>query len=526
MEYNTVYKNPLKVSARIAYIYPSLYRVMISSLSSDIIYFMTNEHEDIYLERFHNTALTGPEPPSRSIETRTPLKMFKHIFTTLHYEPDVVNLVRLFLASGIDPRRNTREHVVIAGGPAIMENPVPYSELFDAMVIGEAETSLDILLEKILEYGDEKKKLLEELSTLPYVYVPGFNDDSVISKTYPRSLDDTYFPRKQILNDEIEPVYGNGFKYEASRGCLFWCSFCVETRVFQPYRRRGLGGIKSMMNDIKSTYSNRIVIYSLSFPVERADIELLELLVSEKIRGSLPSLRLNTLLLDNLDLFKQFGQKTLTIALESPSLTARKVFSKYVYGNEILIHQFEKIASMRFNVKLYLIYGVKGLATNTVEELGFIRKIAKIFIDRGAKISVSLNPLIPKPRTVFQWVGMEDPVKLKHVLATYKKSLAPLVETRPYNIDWGVVQASIALSDKPLTHPFIQVAENGGSLSAWKKAFREGILSPRRALEGYGLDEELPWSKFRLSELEEKVNMSQYHVYENIRKELSREASL
>lgn len=526
MEYNTIYKNPLKVSARIAYVYPSLYRVMISSLSSDIIYFMTNESEDIYLERFHNTALSGPEPPPRSIETKTPLKVFKHIFTSLHYEPDVVNLVRLFLASEIDPRRDRREQVVIAGGPAIMENPVPYSGLFDAMVIGEAETSLGVLVEKIVEYGDEKRRLLEELSSLPYIYVPGFNDDTVISKTYPRSLDEAYFPRRQVFNDEIEPVYGKGFKYEASRGCLFWCSFCVETRVFQPYRRRSLSVIRSVIDDIKTTYSNRVVVYSLSFPVERSDIELLELLVSEKIRGSLPSLRLNTVLLDNLDLIKQFGQKTLTIALESTSLAVKKVFSKYIYGDEILLQQLEKIASMRFNLKLYLIYGIKGLVTNTAEELDFIRRIGKTFIKHGTEITISLNPLIPKPRTIFQWIGMDDPMRLKRILATYKKNLAPLVETRPYNVDWGVVQASIALSDKPLTPAFIQVAERGGSLAAWKQALREGVFSSKRALEGYRLDEELPWSKFKLNELEDKVNTSQYHVYENIRKELSREVSL
>jgi Fe-S oxidoreductase len=129
MELNMIYKNPLKASSRIAFIYPSLYEVMISSLASDLIYFTLNNHPEVYAERFCNRKQAGVEEEARSIETRSPLRDFDLIVTSIHYEPDVVNLVRLLQAGGVNPFREARQTPIIAGGPVIMANPTPFSDL-------------------------------------------------------------------------------------------------------------------------------------------------------------------------------------------------------------------------------------------------------------------------------------------------------------------------------------------------------------------------------------------------------------
>ncbi|MEM1863339.1 MAG: radical SAM protein, partial [Desulfurococcaceae archaeon] len=293
MEINTVYKNPLRVAGRVAYIYPSIYNVMISSLAPDIIYSLVNNLEEVYMERFVNTKLQGPENEPRSIETGSRLRDFGLIMTTLHYEPDIVNLARILKAGGISVFRDRRKEILIAGGPVCMENPIPYSDIVDAFIIGEAEVTIPIVIEKWLEYIDNKRKFLEELSTLKYVYVPEYTDD-VVEKRYVEDLDKSFYPYRQIENTMIEPVFGRGFKLEVSRGCRFWCSFCLETRVFQPYRERSVEVLKSILNKgIQYTISGkRVVIYSLSFPGSRDQIKLLEYLVREGYVASLPSLRL------------------------------------------------------------------------------------------------------------------------------------------------------------------------------------------------------------------------------------------
>jgi len=225
MELNTILKNPLRVKARIAYVYPSLYHVMISGLAPDIIYYYSNKREDTYIERFTCSKLTGVEPEPRSLETKSRLRDFPLILTTLHYEPDIVNLTRLLIAGGIEVFSKNRESVIIAGGPVVMENPIPYSDIIDAFVIGEVEATLNQVVDLWIEYGDSKKRFLEELAELEYVYVPGVKEGEKITRAYVSNLDEAFHPVKQVENTEVEPVYGRGFKLEASRGCPFICGF-------------------------------------------------------------------------------------------------------------------------------------------------------------------------------------------------------------------------------------------------------------------------------------------------------------
>ncbi|HDI02309.1 MAG TPA: radical SAM protein, partial [Ignisphaera sp.] len=110
MEYNTIVKKITPHILRVAYLYPSIYEAMLSSLVAHIIYFMVNEYfPEIFLERFCVKKLKGTEPPPRSIDTQSLLKDFDLIITSLHYEPDIANTIRILYAAGIDPLRKMRE---------------------------------------------------------------------------------------------------------------------------------------------------------------------------------------------------------------------------------------------------------------------------------------------------------------------------------------------------------------------------------------------------------------------------------
>lgn len=515
MEINRVEKNPLKVSARVAYVYPSLYQVMISGLAPDIIYFMLNTEYDVYVERFHNKKLRGAEDEPRSLETSSPLRDFDLILTSLHYELDIVNLIRLLKPSGLSPFRTERDIPIIAGGPAVMENPIPYADVIDAFVIGEAEAALPPVIEKFLEYGDNKGKFLEEIAGLDFVYVPGLNDGMPRKRRYVEDLNSAFFPLRQIINTDVEPIYGKGFKYEASRGCISWCSFCMESRVLKPYRERSNTFFKEAIPLIKELYFNRAVIFSLSFPTTKGGVELLRLMAEEGLRGSLPSLRLGDLLFESLDYIKAIGQRTLTIAPESFSFRLRRVLAKNLMPDDELVDKIAQLVKSGFDLKIYMIYGVKGSGPDDIRrDVEFLRMLGKIARSFGRKIKVSLNPLVPKPHTPFQWIGMEAPALLKSYLKTYREELGNLIEARPYDVDWAVIQASVALSDKPLGRAFVEIAERGGSLSAWKGAVaKEGLL--KRALRGYEIGEELPWGFIR-DDISFKVAVGQHEAFRQV----------
>ncbi|MCY0868182.1 MAG: radical SAM protein [Desulfurococcus sp.] len=515
MEYNTVYKNPLKVKARVAYVYPSTYRVMISSLAADIIYMISNSMDEVYMERFTCKKLSGMEPEPRSLETGTPLKNFNLIVTTLHYEPDIVNLVRLLAAGGVPVRRLERNIPVIAGGPVVMENPVPYSGVIDAFIIGEAEATLEAVLSKWLETM-EKKSFLEAISELPYVYVPGLNDGDRVFRRYVENLDDAPHPIHQVENPEVEPVYGGGFKLEVSRGCRYWCSFCMETRVFQPFRERSLPVLKSIVSKgvSESIWGKRVVLYSLSFPVSRTHVKLLEYLRDEGVKASLPSMRLSALSDEVLELAREIGQRTLTLAPETFSLRLQRVFFKYPDLGSRIVDVVKRVLEKGFNVKLYLIYGVKGERLEEVQaNIKILRELGGFARKHNRSLAVSLNPLIPKPHTIFQWIGMERTERLKSVLGLYRRELKGLIESRPYDIEWGFIQALIALSGKPLDDLILKVAFRGGGLASWRRALREAREDYTRVLEGYEFGGRLPWDFIVLDGISRRIAESQYEVY-------------
>lgn len=516
MEINIYVKNISRVK-RVAYIYPSTYRVMISGLSADIIYNILNRHEDIYVERFVCRRLFGIEEQPRSIETKSKLKDFNLILTSIHYEPDIVNLTRLLLAGGIEPLSIKREkQVVLAGGPVCMENPIPYSDILDACVVGEAEVTLEKIVDLWLQYGDSKKRFLEEIKSLSYVSADDLSSGKVV-KEYVRDLNSSFYPIRQVENTSVEPIYGKGFKLEVSRGCPFWCSFCMEAKVFQPFRERELGTLKMILEEgMKYTLSGRrVILFSLAFPLTKTHYDLLQYLRDNKYYTSLPSLRVTPYLEKSLDLIKDLGQKTITLAPESFSPLVQSAIFKYAGMVDYIVSTVENIIERGFNVKLYLIYGFKGLKEieANVEIVNRLIRLAKTY---GKKISVSLNPLIPKPHTIFQWVGMYSREELSNILKALRGGLASPVEARVFDIDWAIVQAQLALSSKPVGPFIIAWAKYGGGLSGWRRAVKEMNVNYKYVFSGYGEQEKLPWENIELGRNVNEVLRVQYTVYKKL----------
>ncbi|MEZ0290778.1 MAG: radical SAM protein [Sulfolobales archaeon] len=515
MEINTIRKNPMRVDLRIAYIYPSLYQVMISSLATDTIYFLVNSREEVYLERFHSTSLTDSERESRSLETNSPLRDFQLYLTTIHYEPDIVNLISILDAARVPVLSRDREIPIIAGGPAAMSNPTPYEEIIDAFIVGEAEVTLDKIIDLRLEYIDNKKKFLESIASLRYVYVPGYSDERVF-REYVRNLDETFYPVRQIENTEIEPVFGRGFKLELSRGCRFWCSFCMESRLSQPYRERSYENLKKILErGSKYTISGRrVILYSLLTPASLNQLRFLEYLAEEGYVASIPSLRLNDLFIlssDLLDIIKRLRQRMITIAPETFSMRIQKSFFKYIEPTEALLKRILEIIDRRFDLKIYMIYGLKWEREEDIKlNIEILKKIARHARERGSRVSISLNPLIPKPHTVFQWIGMREIDSLHKILALYLRELRGLIEARTLDLDWGVAQAIISMSPKPLTKILIEWSRSGRRISSFKRLIRE--LDIRYVFEGYKFEQQLPWSKINLGEEIERVNSKLYEV--------------
>ncbi len=527
-ELNIIYKNPLRTRSRIAFIYPSLYQVMITSLATDFIYYIANNIEGIYLERFYSTKLVGAEEDPRSIETNSPLRDFDLYISSISYELDIVNLINILEAGGIEPLRRRRDKPLIVGGPGVMGNPIPFADIVDVFIIGEIENTLTEIINLWIENKGNKKRFLEEVADLRYTYVPDIKEEAL--REYVRDLDNSFYPLRQIENKEIEPVYGRGIKLELSRGCRYWCSFCAETRLFQPYRERSYGRLKEIVEKgLRHTISGkRVVFYSLLIPASSNQLRFMEYLANEEFKASIPSVRLDMLFLyreDFFDLVKMLGQRTLTVAPETLLLKFQRVYMKYMSSENILMKYLEEIISRGFDLKIYLIYGSKWETIDDVKKnIESIKQLYRVARDKKRRISISLNPLIPKAKTVFQWIGMRSLEDLEKILDLYIRELRGIIDTRPLDLRWAFAQAIISMSNRPLGDLLIEWSRSGRRINTLLKLLMS-MNNPQLlkiVSDGYPYNEALPWDNVIIGEYVEETTAKQYEALKSIIEKLDR----
>jgi len=211
-------------------------------------------------------------------------------------------------------------------------------------------------------------------------------------------------------------------------------------------------------------------------------------------------LRLDDLTPTILGLLRQSGEKTITIAPETGSDRLRRVINKTITNDEILSAAELIFASGMENLKLYFMI---GLPTETDDDLTAIHDITLQLRDvmmkhartRGhvGRIVASVNPLVPKPGTAYQWLPMESDVsidrkikRLRHLTAGIDNVYFTIKSERH-----SFYQALLSLGDRRVA-PAIEAAErNGGN---WRAAVAEtGVDADFFVFRDRSHDAVLPW---------------------------------
>ena len=121
----------------------------------------------------------------------------------------------------------------------------------------------------------------------------------------------------------------------------------------------------------------------------------------------------------------------MTIAPETGSDRLRRVINKTVTNDEILAAAEQIFASGMEHLKLYFMLGLPG---ETDEDLVAIRDLTLQLKDvmmrhargRGqiGRIVGSVNPLVPKPGTAYQWLPMEDDATIERKIRRMRTLMA------------------------------------------------------------------------------------------------------
>jgi len=212
------------------------------------------------------------------------------------------------------------------------------------------------------------------------------------------------------------------------------------------------------------------------------------------------SLRLDDLTGSIVRVLRESGERTLTIAPETGSDRLRRVINKTVTNDEILDRADLIFASGIENLKLYYMI---GLPTETDEDLVAIRDLTLQIRDRMLKyarprgqigrIVGSVNPLIPKPGTAYQWIPMEDPAAVDRKIKRLR-SLTADIDNVYFNIKserHSYFQALLSLGDRRVA-PAIAIAERNGQ--NWRAAVADaGIDGDFYVFRDRSGDAALPW---------------------------------
>ena len=510
---------------RVALVFPNTYFVGMSNLGFQTIYRLFNDHPDIVCERVflppkqELAALREAGTRIVTLESQTPVADFDVIAFSVSFEWDYTNVLTMLRLAGVPLRaadRDYRHPLVVIGGAVTFVNPEPLAPFADVIAAGEGEALVPALVDA---FGtSSRSEQLRRLAQARGYYIPSFYDveyaaDGTIARYLPR--EGTGAPpvvRKAALKttDAVDPPsttiftpdteFGSRFLVEVVRGCANLCRFCWAGYNYLPVRPFPTDRILQLARAARA-HSSRAGLVSIAL-CDHPDIEH----ILRRLKDMGYSISPASLLLDDLtpaivSLLKESGERTLTIAPETGADRLRRVINKTVTNEEILDRAELIFSSGIESLKLYYMI---ALPTEEDEDLVAIRDLTlqlheimlKHARPRGriGRIVASVNPLVPKPGTAYQWLPMVRTDVIERKMQRMR-SLVAGIDNVYFNIKserHSYYQALLSLGDRRIA-PAIELAEeNGGQ---WRKAVADsGVDGDFYIYRDRSADAVLPWN--------------------------------
>ncbi|MFA5356597.1 MAG: TIGR03960 family B12-binding radical SAM protein [Candidatus Omnitrophota bacterium] len=543
-EWNVSRKDFDKAYIKFALCFPDLYEIGMSNLGIRILYSLLNGIPDVVCERVFSCAedmekvLRDNGSGIYSLESRKGLGEFDIIGFSLAHELSYTNVLNI-LQSGSIPlessMRGNRYPLIIGGGPSTL-NPEPMHEFFDLFVFGEAEEAIGEIIDIYRRYKEkyrgssmDKEELLSILSRVEGVYVPSlyevcYTPDGRIKEFSPRiegipkriikrfikDLNTSCFPTDWMV-PYIQTVHDR-IALEIMRGCPNNCRFCQARTQYFPFRQRTPDNIVGLAETAyRKTGYEEVSLCGLSVSDFSGLEGLLKRLIGtfkeNAVSVSLPSMKPKDFIGSISSLIASIKKTGLTFAPEAGSERMRKIMNKNFSVEEFFSVIERAYASGYQNIKLYFMTGLPfeadgdldGIVDLCMQTLDLGKKAGR----RAAQLSVSVNTLIPKPHTPFQWFRMEDIGGMEYKYNYLRNKLRHRrIRLSLRNPRMSFLEGVFSRGDRRLSRVVYNAFKKGARFDAWDNhfiferwmdAFAESGIDPVFYLRERDKGEHLPW---------------------------------
>lgn len=504
--------------------FPDVYEIGMSHLGIRVLYDILARRPDVAVERTFapwtdmERLMREKGIPLFSIESRLPARAFDVVGFTLQYELHYPEILTMLDLAGIPLRSGERgdgDPLVVAGGPCAY-NPEPLAPFFDMFVIGDGESAVLDLADLVIEAkrdGLSREAVLERAAGLVGVYVPSLYEEvegpnglvrvepvdarapAVVARRHESALGYAHHPSRPIV--PVTETTHDRLAIEIARGCTRGCRFCQAGMVTRPVRECPAADVARLtVEGIAASGYDEVSLVSLSASDHSELRELVgrlnEELFEKKVSISLPSLRADEFGMDLADGIGRVRKAGLTFAPEAGTQRLRDVINKNETEQNILETVDVAFASGWSRVKLYFMI---GLPTETDEDLDGIASLVRKVRDagrrhkKGATLSVSVSPFVPKPHTPFQWERQDRPDET----LTKERRLAAMLRMRGVKVSLRDPEVSrlegvLARGDRRLADVIEEAWRSGARFGGWGESFDP--VPWRRAFDGAGVDAE------------------------------------
>ena len=361
------------------------------------------------------------------------------------------------------------------------------------------------------EHGESREETISALAQIDGVYVPVLYtpqyDDNKRFVGY-----DIADGAPKIIRRHFEPLTSGGetviatnftefgamYIIEVARGCGRHCRFCMAGYCFRVPRVRPLDILKEGV-DRAEKLGKKVGLMGAAISDYPEVDELVTYIRSKDMRYSCASLRADSLTQAVVDGLAESGQKTITIAPETGSERLRRVINKGISEENLRTAAQLSAKSGIQHMRLYIMI---GLPTETDEDIdaivGLAERTQAHMAEVGCKgrLTLSINPFIPKPFTPFQWMAMDHQKSVEKKLQYIKKSLQKnrRIEVLVESPKEAYIQGVLARGDRRLGKVLAACALDRGSKSFKSEMKKVGLDMDDCNYRERKFEDYLPWS--------------------------------